>query len=723
MIDTRESFRYNEFVEKERMFFGKDDFMQQLKEKQKFKITKRSSSDPVTEIKPKKKPSAALWYLALFPLLILYYEIVFCLTTSGDLFHRGSFAVLFLTIAYGMVLYLPLSFIKKGKWLTAVTLSVMGLLAFFYIVHSLLYLQFKVYYDLNTILYGSADALGSYTSETVRLIFSPQGLLRIFLFLLPFILYAVFGRKIFSGEIGNRERRFFALGVFLICLGLGQILIHTNSPLAALYRKEYNYQSAVQRFGLITSSGLDLKFMLTGGVKEDFDLQEMPVIPEIPAPSETEEKNTEETEIAVPVPEEYGYNQMALNLDGGEGDIARINSYVSALTPSKKNQYTGLFKGKNLILITAEAFSHKVIDPELTPTLYRLATKGIQFTDYYQPASAGTTGGEYQNIFGLLPMEGGVSFKKTATQYNYMTMGSQLGRLGYYGKAFHNNSHTYYSRNETHNNLGYSDGFMGMGNGMEAYVNKLWPQSDLEMFEGTLPTYIDKQPFNVYYMTVSGHSGYTRSGNSQTKRNWDMVSHLNYSDDVKGYLAANMELEKALSYLVTTLEEAGIGDDTVICITTDHFPYGLDSDAGLGNMPYLSELYGENIENYFQRDRSALILWCGSLEKEESIVVNTPTFSLDILPTLSNLFGTEFDSRLFVGRDVFSDAPAIVFNSYYDWKTEYGTYFASKDLFVPSTDVALPEGYVESIKALVRNKILYCRMAPANDYFRVLFAN
>ena len=77
-------------------------------------------------------------------------------------------------------------------------------------------------------------------------------------------------------------------------------------------------------------------------------------------------------------------------------------------------------------------------------------------------------------MFGMLPTSGGMSFKKTANTYNYMTIGSQLNRLGYYGKAYHNNSYTYYSRNLTHINLGYSDGFMGYGNGMEAYVKNVF---------------------------------------------------------------------------------------------------------------------------------------------------------------------------------------------------------------------------------------------------------
>jgi lipoteichoic acid synthase len=418
-----------------------------------------------------------------------------------------------------------------------------------------------------------------------------------------------------------------------------------------------------------------------------------------------------------------GYNKMNLDLSKTSGKYGELNKYVSSLKASKKNKYTGIFKGKNLIMITAEAFTAEVIDPKRTPTLYRLANKGIQFTDFYQPSSAGTTGGEYQNIFGMIPTSGGKSFKNTEDNLNYMTIGSQLDRLGYYGQAFHNNTHTYYSRDITHNNLGYSKGFMGYGNGMEKYVKWQWPQSDLEMIEGTLPLYIKKQPFNVYYMSVSGHSEYAKGSNRMSKKNWSVVENLPFSSDVKGYLAANQELENALAYLVKTLEKKGIADDTVICIASDHFPYGLDAGGKLGNMPKLSELYGFKVNNYFERDHSRLIIWCGSLEKQKPIVVDTPTFSLDILPTLSNLFGTEFDSRLFPGRDVFSDADALVFNANYDWKTEYGTYISSKGKFTQTDkSVKLPKDYVKNMKAKVRNKIRYCKLALDTDYYRHLFS-
>lgn len=646
-------------------------------------------------------------FLLVFPLVIFYNECILNLFTVTDLLNLSVLSTFFFSCMYGIIISLLITFIKNKKALHIVTSITLGATALPYLVQYFVYRQFKMFYDLNTMTGGAKDALGSFSGEMFDMIFSFEGIAVILLYALPVVLYAVFGKKVFGEVKAYWKSRLLSLAAALLCYALSIVIIFATPVYSSFYKNEYNYQSAVHNFGLLSGVRLDLQNMLFGNSQRGFEHTDTPV--STPKPEE---------------PKVYGYNKLQLDLDGGSGKIAELNKYVNSLTASHKNEFTGVFKGKNLIMITAEAFTAEVIDPILTPTLYRLATKGIQFTDFYQLDSAGTTGGEYQNIFGMLPTAGGASFKRTATNYNYMTIGSQLGRLGYYGKAFHNNSYTYYDRNLTHINLGYSDGFMGYGNGMEKYVKNTWPQSDLQMFEGTLPTYIDKQPFNVYYMTVSGHSNYSRTGNYMVGKNWDVVKDLEYSDYVKGYLAANYELEKALSYLVKELEAKGIADDTVICLASDHFPYGLDKNARIGNMPNLSELFGYNVENYFQRDHSAWILWCGSLEKEEPIAIDTPTSSLDILPTLSNLFGTDFDSRLFVGRDVFSDAEALVYNSHYDWKTEYGTYFSSKGEFVPSVDASLiPEGYVERIKTTVRNKMRYSSGVLDNDYFRYLFEN
>ncbi len=646
------------------------------------------------------------WFMLIFPISMFYYESVFRISTVGGYFKLSTLHMFLFCVAYGAIGYLLSTISKNRKTNTIIACILLGLGAVVYLIEYFIFKFFKVFYDINTVTGGAGDMMGGFLEETLRLIFSFDGIFKIILFAVPTVLVAVFSKKFVPANRSDKFRRITAATALVVLYSVNTLFISLSSVYYPIYKTEYNFQSAVGNFGLVTGLRLDLQNVLFGNTNSF----------ETPEDNDDTSSQTTSSE-PIAKPEEYGFNQLELDLSGGStSKIKELNQYVSTLTASKKNEYTGLFKGKNLIMITAEAFTAEVIDPDLTPTLYRLATKGINFTDYYQPASAGTTGGEYQNIFGMMPTAGGMSFKNTADNLNYFTMGSQLDRLGYYGMAYHNNSYTYYSRHKTHINLGYSGGFMGYGNGMEQYVKKCWPQSDLEMIAGTLPTYIDKQPFNIYYMSVSGHSGYNRAGNAMTAKNWDTVKDLPYSDQIKGYLAANLELENALSYLVTELENKGIADDTVICIGTDHFPYGLDQGGALGNMPYLSELYSYNVTTYFERDHSRLILWSGCLEDKEPIIVDSPTFSLDILPTLSNLFGTEFDSRLMPGRDVFSDAEAIVFNMNYNWKTDLGTFYGGN--FTPADEnVEIPDGYVNRIKTIVRNKIRYCSGALDSDYF------
>lgn len=661
-------------------------------------------------------------FYLLFPLVLFYYEAVFKISTVGGFFTKGTLFTLVFCIVYGGVYYLLASISRKRKVNRRVTLVLMFLTAVVFLIEYFVYREFKIFYDVNTVLGGASDVAGGFTKEIFSLIFCVNGLTKIFLFLLPMILYFLFGVLVAEPFGADAQKRIITV-IVIVAVFFANILVLKATPLGVKYSEEYTFQDATSNFGLITGIRRDIVRNITGanasGEFEETGDEE--------GDSEGESGEGEDPGPSDIGTEEPGDNVMDINFDAlaagtSSEKLKNLDAYVASLKPSCKNEYTGLFKGKNLIMISAEAFSAEAIDPVLTPTLYRLATRGIQFTDYYQPASAGTTGGEYQNLIGLLPMDGGKSFKNSADHNLYFTMGNQLDRLGYYGKAYHNNTYTYYDRDKTHTNLGYSDGYMGYGNGAEEFITKQWPESDLEMLQGTLPTYIDKQPFNIYYMSVSGHGVYGKNGNAMSGKNWAAVENLDYSEPVKGYLAANIELDKAMEYLVKELEAKGIADDTVICISADHFPYGLDDDAALGKMPYLSELYGYNVTDYFQRDHNRLILWSGCLERRPSITVSSPTFSLDIVPTLSNLFGLEFDSRLLPGRDVFSDAEALVFNTGYDWKTDLGTYISSTGTFTPvSESTVIPEDYVSRIKTVVRNKMNYCSGVLDTDYYAHVF--
>ena len=696
----------------------------------------------------------------LFPLLLFYFEIVFNLSTVRTLSGVKFLYIFLFSVFGGLIIHLFCTIFRNTNINRVIKAVFMFLLAVPFLVEYFVYLEFKIFYDLATVTAGAGHVIfGGFLGQTLKLIFSLRGLLRLLLYFAPFGLYVWRGHyndKAMRLRLNGRIR---VIMVLVIALLLNLIFINLSSIYRPVYGKEYSFQEAVSDFGLMSGLRKEIIRNLTGKSDEvTFENTGAPAVIPTTAPK-AEEQGTgtqepsgqdisdvsavsgvsAESTSAEPTPtptpslairdtdfSQYDYNMLDIDFEAkaasASGTVKDLDNYVASQTPSHKNRYTGLFKGKNLIFISAEAFSGDIIDEKHTPTLYRMATKGINFTDFYQPASAGTTGGEYSNIFGLLPTSGGSSMKKTKTYNNYTTMGSQLNRLGYYGKMFHNNSYTYYDRDQTHVNLGYSDGYMGYGNGMEEYITKQWPESDLEMIDATVPMYIDKQPFNIYYMSVSGHSTYTYDSNAMSRKHWDEVQDLNYSDNVKAYVACNLELEAAMASLVRQLDEAGILDDTVIVISADHFPYGLDLDAALGKMPLLEELYGYKVENYLQRDHNRLIIWSGCLEKDDPIIVDEPTSSLDILPTLSNLFGTEFDSRLFPGRDVLSDAPALVFTLSYDWKTELGTFIAAGKTFTPVDDtVEIPEDYVATMRKIVANKINYCKGVLDTNYYNHVF--
>ena len=298
---------------------------------------------------------------------------------------------------------------------------------------------------------------------------------------------------------------------------------------------------------------------------------------------------------------------------------------------------------------------------------------------------------------------------------------------------FHNNTYTYYGRDKTHPNLGYE--YHGIGNGLELKSN-LWPCSDLEMMEATVDGYIQDYvkngtPFHTYYMTVSGHCNYTWSGNAMSRKNQAVIQekYPNASEQVQAYLACNLELEYAMDYLVKALEEAGIADDTVIALTADHYPYALAE----GGTDYYKELSGvDDTERDTSRYRNTFILWSGCME--EPVVVDTPCSAIDIVPTLSNLFGLEYDSRLYSGRDIFatnyqanqysSNMPLVVFaNKGYgnSWITAAGTYEASTGTFTPREGVTVDDKYVGRVKSLVGAKYAYAKLVIERDYYSLVW--
>ncbi|MBQ1678062.1 MAG: LTA synthase family protein [Oscillospiraceae bacterium] len=422
------------------------------------------------------------------------------------------------------------------------------------------------------------------------------------------------------------------------------------------------------------------------------------------------------------------YNALDLDLDAliARAENARVAEALRDLKdcePSRKNDMTGFFAGKNLILVEANGFTKELIDPERTPTLYRMATKGIAFTDYYAANyGSGTLAGEFAILSGVAPVKGSLSMQNAPGKELSFSFGSLLRDRGYFTRAYcDDHSYDYYGRNLSYRHWGYEE-LIGVGNGLEEGLTKCWPYSDREMIDFTLPQYLDKQPFSICYVASSGQGLYSWWANAMSQKHRDEVAALSCSETLKAYYAANLELELAMRDLIAGLTEAGIADDTVIVLAASNYPYALEQNDDYGNAEdYLAEHFGYEPESLIQRDHSALLIWSGCLEGKD-LRVTSPSCNLDIAPTLCNLFGLPFDSRLMLGRDVFSDREPLVLWTNGSWKTDKGEYDAASKFAPPTDERPEPTAYERQTSGLVMKKLQLAGALLETNLLDLLFS-
>ena len=471
-----------------------------------------------------------------------------------------------------------------------------------------------------------------------------------------------------------------------------------------IYNQSDAPELTVTNFGVLTNTRLELKRLVFG------------VRPQEELPEDWQDLlQSEHTPL-----EDYpqpGENAQVIDIDfealvrrEEDETLAAMHDYFARVEPTDKNQWTGYFEGKNLVWIVAEAFSSLAVDPELTPTLYRLSNEGFVFTNFYTPLwGLSTSDGEYVTTTGLIPKAGAWSYLQSAENHMPFGFGNLFSKQGYRTLAYHNNTYTYYGRDLSYPNMGYE--YYGLGNGLE--VARSWPESDEEMMTLSVPQYIDEENFMVYYLTVSGHLNYNVDQNDMSAKHWDAVAHLPYSEGPKGYLASQIELDRAVHSLLEQLEAAGKLEDTVIVLSGDHYPYGLRDEE-------ISEILGHEVELNFEKFKSTLILW--NTEMEEPVQVDKYCSSLDVMPTLANLFGLEYDSRLLAGRDILSDAPGLVIFYNYSFLSERGAYVSTLEAFAPwGESRADDEEYLVQTLADIRDRFRYSALILDEDYYRVLF--
>lgn len=640
---------------------------------------------------------AACWIFAL-----LYWEGLL----HWAAFERFAGAYLYavgFSLSMGLMLSLVLSFLKKGRF--AVNLMLM-------LVFAVLYGSQLVYKFIFGTLYSVAMTAqgGEAVASFWRELLSTMGEKCLWLIALFVPLVVLWMMKRFVVEPVGRWTKAVLLVLALAVFAVTRYGIALSGN--QMFSHEYYYTSGqiatdqtARRFGLLTT----LRLELTRGQGETE--QAAYYIPETTEPEAAE--NTPEE-----APKVYGRNILdidwdALNAGTEDKKLLTINEYCEKLSGTRKNAYTGMLRSYNLIVLCAESFDTGAIQPEITPNLYKLSREGILFENYYNSFPNTTTDGEYALMQGLYPdtsrSKAVSSLYASRDSFLPFTLGNAFRQqLGIESWGYHNYRGSYYGRDESHPNMGYTMQFAG--DGMKFTTN--WPASDLEMMEQSVDDYLGQEQFHAYYMTFSGHYKYDTGTNEIAKRNFEAVEALPYDRATKAYLSCNIELDKAVGYLMERLEQAGVADRTAIVIAGDHFPYGLT------NKQY-SSLVGYELDT-FSKYKSSLIFWVGGLE--EPVVVEDYCCNVDILPTILNLWGLDYDSRMLAGTDVFSDSTHMAVLIDKSWLTDTVWFDANtgKARYLADEE-EVPQGYVEDMNRLVASRFSISADILNTAYYNYVF--
>lgn len=631
-------------------------------------------------------------FLRLF-LVSMLTEILFRWIAFGVVLDARLAVILLFTAGSCLFLAVAASFlpVKAGNRL-------IGFLIWFLAVYGVVQLQFKNFMNVYMSVkasYDGAGRIGQYVWGFLITI-QPKYLL---LLAAPIIIRFVPFLKIPADTDRRKNALMLMSAAVLMDLfaysGVGAI------GTTRLYRNPDVIDRALQNFGLGRYFLLDV--LSIGGTPEETLI----MAPTADASADTaaasaspEEAEAEMSSRAERIDDTAWQKAAAEETDDS---IRKIDQFLMSRSISDYNDHTGMFKDMNVIYMMVEAFDYMAIDPQLTPTLYRMKEEGWDFTSHYTPIYSCATGeSELASEVSLIP-QSDVCTPNTYTDNDWNdSIFSLFDNAGYYTSAYHNWKDEYYERRTLYSH-----------SGCQAYLNyddlnyqtiQGW-QSDREMMELTLPYYIDQDRFFTLYVTSSTHFPYDEDS-ELGDRYLDEINKVypDYPIAVKRYISKAMELDKAMEYLLEHLKEAGKLDNTLIVMFADHHPLKTELSV--------FEQYGSAYcaRTGIDVNRTPLIFYNSTMTASDMDEINS---TMDILPTVANLLGLDFDPRLYAGTDYFSDEKKLVSFPDGEWISEEGQYDAAADRF--SGDLSSDQ--VSSINIELQNLYTVSKMIYLSNYF------
>lgn len=344
-----------------------------------------------------------------------------------------------------------------------------------------------------------------------------------------------------------------------------------------------------------------------------------------------------------------------------------LESYFSELTPHKKNDYTGIFKGKNVIFLQLEGIDSWLLTEKDMPNLYGLQRESLNFTRHYSYYTGGgsTFNSELAVNTGFITP---VSFYHNA--YNFTSnlysnsMPEVFKDLGYSVNAFHMNTGEYYTRKLNYVNWGYENyyGLLDMAdytdNSYELDRELILNESINEAMFGI------EEPFVHYMITYTPHTPFSvdtyRGRVLAEERYGDDIPEMTEEDCARLFAS---ETDNMVGLLMQELEEHGLIENTVIVAFSDHYLYTLNDKTILSDNGKITENNLINDTPFFIWSKGKE--WSSNGQITDIDKVNS---QIDILPTVLNMFGIEYSDEYYIGRDIMSDDyDGYVFFSDYSW--------------------------------------------------------
>ena len=397
-------------------------------------------------------------------------------------------------------------------------------------------------------------------------------------------------------------------------------------------------------------------------------------------------------------------------------DYKKLNNYYLSKEITPKNEYTGMFKDKNLIIVMIESGSKAILDyPEYFPTLSKLYNEGWSWDNAFSPRNACSTGNnEMSGITSLYT----INLNCTANVYKENTYYEAIFNLftnkEYNVTSYHDYDEHFYYRKEYQPNMGsqkyYNVDDLKIKKLYDSNSNQPWP-SDLEFVQKALPKFIDEKKFMAWLTTVSSHMKYSYS--SVTGDMYlDTFKDEKWNIQAKRYMSKIKIVDLALEEMLKELEETGRLEDTVIMLYADHEPYGLDQSI-------FQQIAKYDVKNSFgDVDRTPFIIYNPSITPQK---YDTYTSFMDILPTIANLFDLDYDPRLYGGTDLFSPSHKnVVAFADGSWRTDIAFYNATSTKINYIGEKTYTPEEIKIINTKIKNEIAMNNLAIKRNYFAYL---